>query len=91
MHASEMARSGIEPLRSRYTAFSSKGRFCHACMNKNPDMSETSVRMHASEMARSGIEPLRSRYTAFSSRGRFCHACMNENLYLPRAANTDHS
>ena len=34
--------------------------FCHARMNKNPDMPETSGRMHASEMARSAIEPLRS-------------------------------
>ena len=31
--------------------------FCHACMNKNPDMPETIVRMHASEMERSEIEP----------------------------------
>lgn len=63
-----MARSGIEPLRSRYTVFSSRGRFCHACMNKNPDMSETRVRMHASEMARSSIEPLRSRYITVNRR-----------------------
>ena len=37
--------------------------FCHACMNKNPDMPETIVRMHASEMERSEIEPLQRNRT----------------------------